>query len=154
MGFFDIFKRNKKSEEEYNNDEVNEELEEKNEGEDSDDARINKIWDLWSEDKLSSPVSDLMLYQAEVNNGGHDQFFFNLENRIEEDAFETTISALRSLLKGGLIKNFETALSAYRSYDDDEDKACEILEKCDDYYYENEDKINQILEKLWDEVDV
>ena len=116
--------------------------------------RDNKIWDLWSEDKLPSPVADLMLYQAEVNNGGHDQFFFNLHNRIEEDAPGRTISAIRSLLYGEMLKNFDAAYSAFKAYDDDEDKACEILEKCDDFYYENEEEIMQILERLWSELDI
>lgn len=118
------------------------------------DKRHNKMWDLWSEDKLPSPVADLMLYQAEVNNGGHDQFFFNLENRLEDDAFDNTVAGVRSLLSGNLLKNFEKALEAFKAYEDDADRACEILDRCDDFYYENEDEINAIIERLWEEIQI
>ena len=144
MGLFALFKRNKKQKEENK----------KRNAPSEEDLRINKMWDLWAEEKLPSPVADLMLYQAEVNNGGHDQFFLNLENRIEETALSDTMRALRSLLSGGLLENLENAYSAYKSYDDDEDKAIEKLDECDDYYYEHEDEINRILDKLWAKLDI
>ncbi len=143
MGLFSLFyklkNRKKRGEEKYS-------LTEK-------EKRHNRMWDLWAEDKLPAPCSDLMLYQAEVNNGGHDQFFFNLENRVESDAFDKAVSGVRSLLSGGLLANFEKALAAYKAYDDDEDAACEVLDNCDDYYYENEEEINTILEGLWEKID-
>ena len=40
----------------------------------------NKMWDLWVEGRTDSPYSELMTYQSEINNGGHDQYFFNIEN--------------------------------------------------------------------------
>ena len=40
----------------------------------------NKMWDLWTEGRADSPYKELMSYQSEVNNGGHDQYFFNTEN--------------------------------------------------------------------------
>ena len=115
---------------------------------------VNRMWDLWSEEKLPSPVADLMLYQAEVNNGGHDQFFFNLDNSTDDDALEKAVAALRSVLTGGLLANFEKAYAAFKSYDEDEDKSAEIEGECDDYYYEHEDEINLLLEKLWAEIDI
>lgn len=41
----------------------------------------NKMWDLWVEERIESPYAELMTYQSEVNNGGHDQYFSNLEER-------------------------------------------------------------------------
>ena len=40
----------------------------------------NKMWDLWTEGRADFPYKELMSYQSEVNNGGHDQYFFNTEN--------------------------------------------------------------------------
>ena len=60
MGLFDFFKK-KKTET----------------GLTDEQLRWNKIWDLWAEGKAKSPYSELMTYDGEVNNGGHDQYFFN-----------------------------------------------------------------------------
>ncbi len=40
----------------------------------------NKMWELWTEEKVASPYAELMTYQSEINNGGHDQYFSNVEN--------------------------------------------------------------------------
>ena len=45
----------------------------------------NKIWELWSNFELDNPVKDLMTYISEINNGGHLQFFENLENNEEDE---------------------------------------------------------------------
>lgn len=39
----------------------------------------NKMWDLWAEHRADTPYAEVMTYQSEVNNGGHDQYFFNVE---------------------------------------------------------------------------
>jgi hypothetical protein len=143
MGLFDFLKIKK-------NDNKKEEKIAKKVEISEDEARMNKIWDLWP-DKIPSPTSELMTYQAEVNNGGHDQFFFNLENggRLEE-----TMTQLRSLLKGGRLENLERAYVAYQNYDENEDYAQEVMEECDEIYYDHEDEINQLLEKLWADIEV
>lgn len=151
MGFFDLFKKRKK--EKAKND-AHSETGGKKRDLTKEELLINKMWDLWSEDKLPSPVADLMLYQAEVNNGGHDQFFFNLGNSIDDNALNKSVTELRSVLTGGLLQNFEAAYAAFNSYDEDEDKAAEIEERCDEYYYDHEDEINILLEKLWAEIDI
>ena len=40
----------------------------------------NRMWDLWVEGRADSPYAELMTYQSEINNGGHDQYFVNIEN--------------------------------------------------------------------------
>ena len=40
----------------------------------------NKMWELWSEGEADSPYAELMTYQSEINNGGHGQYFCNIEN--------------------------------------------------------------------------
>ena len=61
MGLFDIFKKKKV--------ELTEEQ-----------SKWNKMWELWTEKKVDSPYAELMTYQSEINNGGHDQYFTNVEN--------------------------------------------------------------------------
>ena len=39
----------------------------------------DKMLDLWVEGAAESPYAELMTYQAEVNNGGHDQYFCRIE---------------------------------------------------------------------------
>ena len=33
----------------------------------------NKMWDLWAENRADTPYAEVMTYQSEDNNGGHDQ---------------------------------------------------------------------------------
>ena len=35
--------------------------------------KLDQIWSLWEEGQADSPYSELMTYQSEVGNGGHDQ---------------------------------------------------------------------------------
>lgn len=41
----------------------------------------NKMWDLWAENRADTPYAEVMTYQSEVNNGGHDQYFLTNRNR-------------------------------------------------------------------------
>lgn len=153
MGFFDFFKR-LKDRKDKNTITVARRNSEKKRELTPEELLINKMWDLWAEEKLPSPVADLMLYQAEVNNGGHDQFFFNLDNSLDDNALAKTMAALRSVLTGGLLDNLERAYAAFKSYDDDEDGTAKIEDECDDYYYDHEDEINLLLEKMWADIDI
>lgn len=42
------------------------------------EQKLNALWDSWAKGKVESPYQELMTYESEVNNGGHDQYFFNL----------------------------------------------------------------------------
>ena len=37
--------------------------------------KLDQIWSLWEEGQADSPYAELMTYQSEVGNGGHDQYF-------------------------------------------------------------------------------
>lgn len=127
MGLFDIFK---KKEVELTKEEL----------------QWNKMWDLWTEEKAESPYAELMTYQSEVNNGGHDQYFLNVENT---GNLEKEMSVLEQVLSAKLKENLRKAYQAYlvlEENEDDED-AEEILEQCDDTFWENEEEINQALEE-------
>ena len=133
MGLFDIFKKKTATKKEVEKTLPPEAI------------RWNKMWDMWADGQIESPYQDLMTYQSEVNNGGHSQFFFNVENTGDVNA---VVNENLSILPEVHKRNLEEAYSAYRKYNDvDDDKMEEILNNCDDVFYENEELINEILEK-------
>ena len=127
MGLFDIFKKKKV--------ELTEEQ-----------LKWNKMWELWTEEKTKSPYTELMTYQSEINNGGHSQYFCNVENVSD---LQKGMSALEEILPPFLIENLQKAYKADLVLEEKEDdeKAEEILEQCDDVFYENEEQINHILQE-------
>ncbi len=112
------------------------------------EGNLDKLWDLWELGKVDSPYYELMTYQSEVNNGGHSQYFFNLSNTDED--IDKAMSLLCEILSEKLSENLKTAYDAYQKLDADEDNPeyDDILDDCDDVFYENEDEINSILEKF------
>ena len=126
MGLFDIFKKKKV--------ELTEEQ-----------LKWNKMWELWTEEKVDSPYAELMTYQSEINNGGHDQYFTNVENTSD---LNKEISALEQILSAELKNNLNKAYKAYLILEkNEEEEAEETLEQCDDVFYENEEEINRLLEE-------
>lgn len=103
----------------------------------------NKMWDLWTKGEIESPYSELMTYQSEINNGGHSQYFCNVENTSN---LQEEMSSLNRILSSELKINLQKAYDAYLSEEADDEEAEEILEKCDDLFYEKEQEINSILE--------
>lgn len=94
-----------------------------------------------------------MTYQSEVNNGGHHQYFLNTENNgdVRKD-----IDALCTILPGVLTENIQTAFKSYVELEQDKNIETneEILEQCDDVFYENEEMINGILERFCKEAEI
>ena len=133
MGLFDIFKKKKN-------------------GSNNEQSNLNKIWDLWSENKIQSPYRELMTYQSEINNGGHDQYFFNAGNARD---IKKEMSALGEFLPEDLKQNLNRAYEAYLilEQNEDDENAQAILEECDDVFYENEDEINRLLEEYASKID-
>ncbi len=126
MGLFDFFKKKKADSNE-------------------DQKRWDRMWELWTEEQAESPYAELMTYQSEINNGGHDQYFHNIESTGD---LPKEMSALQAILTEELKNNLQKAYQAYLMLKENEDDeaATEILEKCDDVFYENEEIINHILE--------
>lgn len=105
----------------------------------------DKMWDLWTEEKAESPYSELMTYQGEINNGGHSQYFTNVENTSD---LQKEMSALETILSEKLKENLNKAYKAYLILEEtDDETAEETLEQCDDVFYENEEEINHTLEE-------
>ncbi len=119
----------------------------------SEDLKMNKLWDMWCENKVESPFSDLMEYQSQVNNGGHGQYFYNVDNSGD---LEAAMSALTTILPREHKDNMERSYRAHLLYEENADKEdaenilqeCEdILEECDDFFYENEKSIIDIVKE-------
>lgn len=127
MGLFDIFKKKKNA--------LTEEQ-----------LKWNKMWELWTEEKAVSPYAELMTYQSEINNGGHSQYFTNVENTGD---LSKEMSVLEQILSKKLRDNLNKAYKAYLTLEEkDEDEEAEAaLEQCDDVFYENEEEINRLLEE-------
>lgn len=133
MGLFDIFKKKKI--------ELTEEQ-----------LRWDKMWDLWVEGKVDSPFAELMEYQSQVNNGGHDQYFTNVDNTGD---LKKEMSALGQILSQKLNNNLNKAYKAYLMLEENEDeKAEEILEQCDDVFYENKEEINHLLKEYTSKIEL
>ena len=105
----------------------------------------NKMWELWAEEQADSPYAELMTYQSEINNGGHYQYFSNVEN---SGNLLKEMSELETILSAKLKNNLQKAYKAYLILEEKEDeKAEEIIEQSDDVFHENEEEINHILEE-------
>ena len=113
----------------------------------------NKMWELWTEGQVDSPCAELMTYQSEINNGGHDQYFLNVGNT---GALQKEMSVLETVLSAKLKNNLQKAYKAYLVLEEKEDDetAEEIMEQCDDVFYENEEEINHILEEYSSKIEL
>ena len=134
MGLFDVFRKKKV--------ELTEEQ-----------KKWNKMWELWVEGNAESPYAELMTYQGEINNGGHDQYFTNVENTGD---LQKEMSVLENILSEKLQQNLQKAYQAYLILErkqDDED-AEETMEQCDNVFYENEGEINQLLTEYATRIEV
>lgn len=125
MGLFDFLEMNKELTEEQ--------------------KRWNKIWDMWAEGQADSPYAELMTYHGEINNGGHGQYFTNVENTGD---LKMEMKTLETVLPSKLAYNLKEAYEAYLILEDrDDEQAAKTIEKCDNMFYANEAEINHILEE-------
>lgn len=106
----------------------------------------NKMWELWVNGRADSPYAELMTYQSEINNGGHAQYFHNIDNT---DDLQREITILKTVLSEKLQRNLQDAYHAHLAMTGNgSDKNAEtVLEQCDDEFYKSEDEINCILKK-------
>ena len=134
MGLLDVFKKKKV--------ELTEEQ-----------LKWNKMWELWTEERVKSPYAELMTYQSEINNGGPSQYFCNVENASD---LQNEMSELQIILTPILRENLKKAYRAYLILEENEEdeKSEEILELCDDIFYENEEQINHLLEQYANELEI
>lgn len=119
------------------------------------DQKCDKLWDLWcknSDKDKSNYIYTLMTYSSEINNGGHQQFFFNAENTNED--FETINSNLKKALTPVLFDNYIKAYNLYKSLnlkaeciedyvDIEMEEHFDEFDKC---FYANEKDINKAIQ--------
>lgn len=109
------------------------------------ELKWNKMWQLWAEECTDSPYSELMTYQSEVNNGGHEQYFDNVSNTKD---LKKEILSLKTILPPQPSAILEQAYRAYLTLEENDDEQAEkIIEQCDDMFYKWEEEINRILEE-------
>ena len=111
------------------------------------ELKWNKMWDLYIDDEIESPYRELMTYQSEVNNGGHCQYFSNIENIGD---LKKELSSLEKILSLKMNDNVQRAYKTYliledMSDDEDVESFENIIEECDNIFYDNEEEINNIL---------
>ena len=123
MGIFDIFKKKKAVL--------------------TTDQKLDKMWDLWADDKLDLPCAKLMKYESEVNNGGHSQYFFNVANGGD---LAMEVEAVLSMLPEPLRENLARGYAAFSAQEDiSNDVNDDLFEECDDVFYEHEQLIIDLI---------
>ena len=134
MGVFGFFKKNKS--------ELTDEQ-----------KKWNIMWDLWVEGRADSPYAELMTYQSEVGNGGHDQYFFNIENIGD---LQKEMAVLDTVLPTKLRENLQNAYGAYLKLTNEEsdEQAGTILSQYDNEFYEAEEEINRILREYASQIEL
>ena len=113
----------------------------------------NIMWDLWVEGRADSPYAELMTYQSEVGNGGHDQYFFNIENIGD---LQKEMAVLDTVLPTKLRENLQNAYGAYLKLTNEEsdEQAGTILSQYDNEFYEAEEEINRILREYASQIEL
>jgi hypothetical protein len=108
------------------------------------DQQWNKMWDLWAKGNIPSPYDELMRYQSEVYNGGHDQYFCNTANCYD---LKAEVEALVTILPPALVGKVQRCYMVFSALgDESNDEIEELYQECDDLFYENEEPINNLLE--------
>jgi len=95
----------------------------------------SKMWAVWDKEGCESPYEELMEYVSEVSNGGHGQYFCNVENNGD---VEKSVLALYSILPAILKENLKRSYRAYKKWEqlEFEDEADAIMQECDAVYWE------------------
>ncbi len=105
------------------------------------EKRWNKLWDMYADgelDDISHEIYCLCDYEGGVNGEGHSGYFSN-----NEDDLADIIGTLSKILPKNHCDNL---MSAYKSYNtDDEDEICD---KADDFFYDNEQEVLDILHEF------
>ena len=111
-----------------------------------DEKKWNKLCELWMEGEAESPFAELMTYQSEINNGGHAQYFSNVENTGD---LQKEMTELETVLPSKLKENLKKAYKAYLALEEQEEneRSEKDLEQCDDVFYENEEEVTCMLKE-------
>ncbi len=108
------------------------------------EIKWNLLWDKYADGTLEYNYYVLCDYHAGVNGEGHYGFFDNNSENLPQ-----YVTALKSLLPDEFFAEFYKAYEAYVN-DDDTDSVCDAA---DDYFYENEQTIIDILQSYADSLE-
>ena len=70
--------------------------------------------EVWNEEIVQSPYAEPMTYQSEINNGGHSQYFCNVENVSD---LQKEMSELQIILTPILRENLKKAYYEVKIYE-------------------------------------
>ena len=143
MGLFDFFKK-KKEELPAKQKEKTDASEREATSDAVEQDAWDRMWELWGEGNADSPYAEVLTYQSEINNGGHDQYFFNVENT---GNLQREMAILETALPAKLRENLQNAYNAYRKLTNEEsgEQTETMLSQYDDEFYKGEEEINCIL---------
>ena len=102
----------------------------------------NRMLELWAEGKLLSPYNELIHYENEINSGGHWKY---IDDLTESGDLKSVTKELIKILPRTHKRNLKRALRAYPKTLKNNEKAEEVIEKCDNYFYEKEQEKEAIL---------
>lgn len=101
------------------------------------ELKWNLLWEKYADGSLEHDYFVLCDYHAGVNGGGHGCFLDNNSEHLTEYA-----ESLKRLLPNAFFAEFQKACKAYLN----DDNAEEMCDSADDYFYENEQVIIDILQ--------
>lgn len=111
-----------------------------------------RMGELLLEGRIKSPYAELMIYQDEVDNGGHSQFFGNLSSTGD---LQNIMDKLGEILSDDLKQNLENAYQAHLRFEEnyEDEEAERVIDACDNLFFERENEITQILDQYVSVID-
>lgn len=108
------------------------------------EQKWNLMWEMWANGAAGSPYTELMTYESEVNNGGHFQYFDNIESCGD---LEGEVTRLLAVLPEPLKSNLRAAYESYVSPAHGDEAR---LEECDSVFGDHEQLILDLLKSYAD----
>ena len=122
-------------------------------------TEAQKKWNkLWEEDS-KSPIEELKRYYNEVNNGGHYQYFDNVSSTSD---LQGEMVQVKKLLSDELKANMQRAYESYlvlesmlsEPENEISDMHDEIMDECDDLFYERENEFIAVFEEYASKIEL
>lgn len=125
------------------------------------DLKWNKMWELWVDEELEQPISSLLTYDSEIQNGGHLQFFCNVEENATIE-LKDVLKQLKKILPDEIYSNLNNAYKKYKELNfvpETSDEYCDVaieepLLEFDNFYYEHEEEIQNILKEYASKLEI
>ena len=122
-------------------------------------TEAQKKWNkLWEEDS-KSPIEELKRYYNEVNNGGHYQYFDNVSSTSDLQGEMVQVKKLLSdELKANMQRAYESYLVLESMFSEPENEISdmhdEIMDECDDLFYERENEFIAVFEEYASKIEL